>query len=110
MPIKSKNKKTIKENVKTILQEVPESRNNDRVLFMYYWALFDEVDFECFSFDTVLDQMRFCTPPSAIQRVRQILQHEMGEFTATDVKVKTFRERKEQVMRLKHERMKELGF
>lgn len=110
MPIKSKNGKTIKENVKTLLREIPEARNNDRVLFMYYWALFDEVEFETADFDSLLGQMRTSTPPSAIQRCRQILQHEAGEYQATDTRIKSLRERKEQVMRSKHQRMREYGF
>lgn len=109
MPNKSKNGKTLVQNVKEILESLPEARNNDRVLMAYYWGVIDEVDFR--SFDTFVDTFSIATPPSSIQRARQIVNYEAveGNFLPTDEKILKQRQHKAEVMRTKHGRMNMLG-
>lgn len=107
--IKAKNGKTVTENVREILTLVPEARNNDRLLFAYYWAIVDEVDFE--DFDNFLEDFAKATPPSSIQRARQTINYEAPEenLLPTEEAVLAQRMAKAEVMRSKHERIRLLG-
>jgi hypothetical protein len=106
---KTKNGKSIIDNVKEILEMSPEARNNDRILMAYYWAVVDEVDFR--SFDSFVETFAKATPPSSLQRSRQLINYECAEETylPTDEKILKQRIEKAEVMRSKHGRMKLLG-
>lgn len=105
----SKNGKTLVQNVREILENLPEARNNDRVLMAYYWGVVDEVDFR--SFDSFIDTFANATPPSSIQRARQMVNYECDydNFLPTDEKVLRLRQHKAEVMRTKHGRIEMLG-
>jgi DUF438 domain-containing protein len=109
--IKAKNGKTVTQNVREILTELPEARNNDRLLFIYYWAVVDDIDFEHVHFESLLEDFAKATPPSSIQRARQIINYEAPEenLLPTNPKILELRRRKAEIMRDKHERMKRLG-
>lgn len=108
--IKAKNGKTVVENVTDILRNFPETRNNDRLLMAYYWAAIDEIDFDG-DMDEFLDGFKTATPPSSIQRARQMVNYEAIEdnFLPTDEKILKDRLHKAQVMKDKHERIRLLG-
>jgi hypothetical protein len=108
--IKARNGKTVTENVREILRELPEARNNDRLLMAYYWAVVDEVDFEG-DFEDFTDSFAKATPPSSIQRARQMINYEAPDenLLPTNPRIKKLREKKAQIMRDKHERIKLLG-
>jgi hypothetical protein len=110
MPRKAKNGLTIAENVRSILRTFPEARNNDNLLFAYYWGLIDEVDFEG-DFDSFMEGFKYATPPSSLQRVRQLINYEAIEdnYLPTNEKVRKLRTEKAEVMRTKHGRMMLLG-
>lgn len=107
--VKAKNGKTVSQNVREILREVPEARNNDRILMTYYWAVVDEVEFD--DFDEFLETFSKATPPSSIQRARQLINYEAFEenLLPTNEKILKLRLRKAEIMRDKHERIKLLG-
>lgn len=107
--IKAKNGKTVIENVREILRELPEARNNDRLLFAYYWAVVDEVEFD--DFEGFIDTFAKATPPSSIQRARQIINYEAptDNFLPTNDKILKIRRDMAETMRNKHERIKKLG-
>lgn len=74
---KAKNGLSITENVRELLAKFPETRENDRILFSYYWALIDEVDFS--SFDSFLETFVNATQPATISRSRQRINYEAKE-------------------------------
>jgi hypothetical protein len=71
-------KNTVVENVKRILYQFPETRNNDKLLLSYYWTLIDEVDTT--SVDGFMrDYHRKATTPETITRARRVVQ-EKGQY------------------------------
>ena len=97
---KGRNAKTIRENVKTLLKKFPETRNNDKLLFSYYWYMFDQVDFDG-NVDDFVETFQKATPPSSIQRQRQSLQYEnedMKKYQPTDPSVLIYRKKKELIV------------
>lgn len=109
--IKAKNGKTVVENVREILMELPEARNNDRLLFVYYWAVVDDIEFAGGDFDDFIEEFANATPPSSIQRARQMINYEAPEenLLPTNPRILKLRQKKAEIMRDKHERMKRLG-
>lgn len=67
--------KTTKNKVRMIMQEYPETRNNDNLLCSVYWREVDEVN--------DLAGLQFATPAEAIRRNRQLL-NKKGLLLATD--------------------------
>lgn len=65
----------IKERVRHILEEYPDSRNDDRLLCVLYWRLVDGAE--------DLDDVLIATLPEGIRRSRQKL-NEAGILLATD--------------------------
>ncbi len=74
---KAKNGLSITQNVRDLLAKFPETRENDKVLYAYYWALIDEVDFN--SFDSFLESFVNATQPATISRSRQRINYEAKE-------------------------------
>lgn len=109
--VKAKNGKTVVENVREILREIPEARNNDRLLMVYYWSVVDDIDFAGGDFEDFENAFANATPPSSIQRARQIINYEAFEenLLPTNEKILKLRLHKAEIMRDKHERMKLLG-
>lgn len=68
-------KHTVRNKVRDILSNYPETRNDDRVLCLTYWKEIDRV--------ADLDGIQFATSPEAIRRARQWL-NEHGFLLATD--------------------------
>lgn len=73
----------VKENLITILEEFPETRNNDKLLMLRYWELCDDVDMTENFEKTFLAS---ATSPESIRRARQLLQSK-GLFLPTDEEV-----------------------
>jgi hypothetical protein len=95
---KAKNGKTVKDNVKTILIRFPETRDDDKLLFAYYWFMIDKVNLEGNADEFVETFRNSATPPSSIQRQRQILQYEsdeMSKYQPTNPNVYMNRKKKE---------------
>jgi hypothetical protein len=108
--IKAKNGKTIVQNVQDILDAFPEARNNDRILFAYYWAAIDEVEFEE-GYESFVESYKNATPPSSIQRARQMINYEAPDknYLPTDPRILKMRQEKSNIMSDKYGRMKMLG-
>lgn len=70
--------KSVKKKVQFILQEYPETRNNDNLLCSIYWREIDHV------YD--LDRLKYATSAEAIRRSRQLINSE-GKLLATDPEV-----------------------
>ncbi|QFG05720.1 hypothetical protein 035JT001_53 [Bacillus phage 035JT001] len=103
-------KNSIIENVRTIMEEVPASRNNDNQLIYIYWALIDEIDFD--DFDDTLEMMKRATPAESITRARRSVNYESIEedsLLPTDENVLRRRRTLGLAMRSKDERIKRLG-
>lgn len=79
-----------KKKVAYILENYPESRNNDTLLIKLYWEIFDQVK-------TINDVMR-ASSPETIRRCRQRLNEE-GLYLPTDPKVAQRRRRNSVIMR-----------
>lgn len=61
----------IKENVLTLLEEVPETRNSDKLLFVTYWERFDSIAFnQAFPYRFLSEG----TNPETISRARRSIQ------------------------------------
>lgn len=71
-------KTTVRHKVKDILNQFPDTRNDDRLLCVTYWREVDKV--------TTLDGVKGATSPEAIRRARQWL-NERGFLLATDPEV-----------------------
>lgn len=82
MSIVASRAKKVRENVLTLLEEVPETRNSDRLLMLKYWERFDEIPFENFAEEFV----QRATQPESIRRARQSIQS-VGLYVPTDVEV-----------------------
>lgn len=110
MTKKAKNGKTIVQNVIDILRAFPEARDNDRILMSYYWAAIDEVEFDG-NFKDYINSFKFATPPSSIQRARQMINYEAESenFLPNDPAVLKRRKEMQAVMTEKHGRMNRLG-
>lgn len=74
--------KKVKENVLTLLEEIPDTRNSDRLLMIKYWERFDEISFDNFSEEFI----QKATQPESIRRSRQSIQA-AGLFIPTDIEV-----------------------
>jgi hypothetical protein len=68
---------TIKNNVLTILDEVPEARNSDMILTKEYWKRYNEVD-------VPIEIQRRLTPQTSLARIRARIQEE-GEYPADEL-------------------------
>lgn len=80
-------------NVSKILEKFPEARNDDKVLFAYYWYMFDNVNLDGDA-DDFVETFKHATPPSSIQRARQRLQYEGKEpqkYLPTDETILKYR-------------------
>lgn len=75
--------KKVKENLLTLLEEVPETRNNDRLLMLKYWERFDGVNLTGPFQDQFTNAI---TNPESIRRGRQSIQS-TGLFLPTDEEV-----------------------
>jgi hypothetical protein len=75
--------KKVKENLLTLLEEHPDTRNDDRLLMLKYWERFDGVDLT----GSFQDQFTSgITNPESIRRGRQSIQN-AGLFLPTDEEV-----------------------
>lgn len=73
----------VRENVLTLLEEVPATRNDDRLLMVNYWQRFDEITFnENFATSFI----NAATSPESIRRARQSIQSG-ALFMPTDTEV-----------------------
>lgn len=75
--------KKVRENVLTLLEEIPETRNDDKLLMVNYWQRFDEITFDE-NFATAF--VSAATSPESIHRARRSIQSG-GLFTPTDEEV-----------------------
>jgi hypothetical protein len=82
--------KKTRDKVKFIMQEYPDTRNNDNLLCATYWRVVDEVE--------DLAGVQFVTPAEAIRRSRQLINAD-GLLLATDEKVLEKRRQKAKEMR-----------
>lgn len=107
---KAKNGKTVKQNVLDILGTFPETRNNDRLLFAYYWGAVDDIDFEN-GFGGFIDSFATATPPSGIQRVRQMINYDDiadENYLPTDPAILAYRKKMAQDLRVEHAKRKQM--
>lgn len=79
----AKRAKKVKENILTILEEFPETRNNDKLLMLRYWELCDDVNLHNEFEETFLAS---ATSPESIRRARQLIQSK-GLFLPTEDEV-----------------------
>jgi len=91
---------TVKASVRALLEEYPESRNDDRYLFVLYWRTVDEIKD---SSKTVIsfipfEEIKRATSPETITRARRKIQ-ENGEYLPTDPKVLDIRMKRSEAMR-----------
>lgn len=82
--------KKTKDKVRIILQEYPDTRNNDNLLCSVYWKEADNV--------SDLAGLQFATPAEAIRRSRQLL-NQKGILLATDPEVLLKRKQRAKEMR-----------
>lgn len=82
--------KKTRDKVRFILQEFPDTRNNDNLLCTTYWRHVDEVE--------DLAGVQFATPAEALRRSRQLLNAD-GILLATDPQVLEKRRQKAIEMR-----------
>src|SRR5690554_2639492 len=88
--------KSIRDNVRDILEQYPETRNSDKLLILKYWELVDKLPMHSMSRlkeAFVLNS----TSTESIRRARQLIQ-ESGEFLPTNDNVVKRRRRREQKM------------
>jgi hypothetical protein len=67
--------KKTRDKVRMIMEEIPETRNNDNLLCTMFWRHVDEVE--------DLAGLQFATPAEAIRRSRQLI-NQAGHLLATD--------------------------
>jgi hypothetical protein len=71
--------RTIRDNVETILRCYPDTRNDDKLLLLYYWAIIDGIEFG----EEFESQFKVqATMPESITRARRLIQEE-GLFLPT---------------------------
>lgn len=80
-----------KEKVEFVLKHYEEARNNDNLLCVLYWKLFDQVE-------TLEDVIR-ATGVDVIRRARQNIQNSSGKYPPTDPNVLKKRQKKEKVIK-----------
>lgn len=78
-----------KERVRRILEEFPQTRDDDKLLMVVYWALYDGVKIP-------YSQIKRATPPETIRRARQMIQSS-GELLPSKSTI-IARRRKEDMM------------
>ena len=85
----------VKQNVLHILEHHPETRNDDKLLMLKYWELFDELSFDE-TFPTVFAAR--ATNPESIRRARQSIQ-ESGLYLPTTEEIRKRRRILQEEMR-----------
>ncbi|ACK98712.1 MULTISPECIES: hypothetical protein [Bacillus] len=83
--------KHTKDKVKFVLENYPETRNNDNLLCTTYWRIIDRIE--------DIHSIQFATGTEVIRRARQSL-NEKGLFLATDPKILSKRKRYAKEVRL----------
>lgn len=73
----------VKQGVFTILESIPETRNNDKLLMLTFWERYDDADLSQPFGDSF---MAAKTPPESIRRARQQIQN-TGLFLPTNESV-----------------------
>ena len=74
----------IKDNVRQLLSEDEQCRNNDLYLILSYWNQFDGLEIDLGIFDEL-------TNAETIRRSRQTIQNNDGEYPPTDPNVRAKR-------------------
>jgi hypothetical protein len=80
-PIELEKKKSIRQNVEAIMREYPDTRNDDKLLILTYWNLFDKIVKD--QMVSPIDVLDKATSTESIRRSRQLIQEE-GKYPATD--------------------------
>ncbi|MDK2600599.1 hypothetical protein QO179_24200 [Bacillus stercoris] len=79
----AQNQRVVKQNVYSILEEVEETRNNDKLLLLTYWEKFDGIDFN----QNFKEQfVQSSTTSESITRARRSIQAS-GLFLPTEEEV-----------------------
>src|SRR6266566_5512934 len=86
--------KTIRANVRQILKDHPDARNNDGVLCWLYTRTYHKIDLPWIDFKT-LTTLDF----DSIARSRRYWQNRRRQFLPTDPRVREARQRKSQAMK-----------
>lgn len=88
--------KNIRKNVEQILQDYPQTRNSDRLLYVTYWKVIDDlpIDNETSARNFAKLFVKKSTNSESIRRARQLIQQE-GLFLPTDEKVIKARHKKQ---------------
>lgn len=98
-------KSGVKKNVESLLRLYPETRNDDKLLTIMYWKMYDKVDMsneESF-YSSFMHQS---TSTESIRRARQLIQED-GYYTPTDEDV-VVKRRCKQVRMKKAVKMREV--
>lgn len=92
-----KGKKTVRQNVETLLRDHSDTRNCDKTLILKYWEMIDEI-----RMDSIVSFRKgfisASTPPESITRARRIIQEE-GLYLPTKEYVLVRRSKREQAMK-----------
>ncbi len=92
--------KNIRKNVEQILQDYPQTRNSDRLLYVTYWKVIDDlpIDHETSARKFANLFIKNSTNSESIRRARQLIQQE-GLFLPTDDSVIKARHKKQITMK-----------
>lgn len=90
-----KNLTKVKDQVYNILEEHPETRNDDRLLLLAYWSKINGIKIPA---ETAMLFAQYATSPESITRVRRKIQSQ-GLFPPTEEDVIKQRRQREQDMR-----------
>lgn len=86
--MKTMNKRTVKQNVESILSAVEDARNDDKLLLLFYWKTIDKIDFDNFGVEFIQKG----TASESITRARRLIQQE-GRFLPKDEVAEARRDR-----------------
>lgn len=75
-------KKNVKRNVEALLRDYPDTRNDDKLLTITYWKVYDNVDMSSEE-NFYSSFMHQSTSTESIRRARQMIQED-GKYMPTD--------------------------
>jgi len=90
--------KTVKERVEWLLENFPETRNDDLYLTILYWRYFDKKMSKYIKY-IPYEVIKQAIRPETIRRIRQKIQNEEGKYLPTDPKVLKKRRKMAKLMR-----------